>query len=256
LVYKGDIMTKFISKRKISFAILLLFCLVVVGMLKIERYKYYQLPSVNTSLLDDESNYKLMNTQIIYDESNSSETRIDIYKSVQELHTIYDLYAVLVTVTIDQDDDNSTKVVSEYDSIKNITIQAHVDEDNTPYLLADYMMPEWGNERSGFNISFNFNNLIGRKDISTSTNQIGYIHSGSNSVEGIYQGNFDLHDYTSDCIIQTVYYVDIPKDEELAIFNITYKIDMEHMELYPFSIKKSTITGDWKEATLYYPKES
>lgn len=230
-----------------SFFIVIL-ALAIIGMTKIRSYNYYEVPELNMELLNDEESYQLVNTYVSYDAFCACTFTTDYYKMTTSIPD-YDFYTILVTVEIDQNEDNSTQVTGQYESIKRVIIKSDLSSEDTGYQLANYMTTDYSKQKRGLDISISFNNLLGKKEISSSSNRIGYVHSGSNTPQGIYQGEFSYQDYTADSTVQTMFTVQVPIGEPLNI-SFDYKIEMNASQVYPFSIEHTETTGDWTKVEM------
>lgn len=240
---------KRMQKPNIVFILfIVILTLAMIGMTKIKSYNYYEIPQLNTDMLNNEESYQLVNTFVSYDENCACVITADYYKTIVEMND-YAFYTVLVTIEIDQNDDFSTLVTDQYESIEKVIIKSDLSPDETGYQLASYMSTDYSNQKRGLDISISFNNLLGKKEISSSSNRIGYVHYGSNSPEGIYQGEFDYQDYTADSKIQTMFTVEVPVGEPVHI-SFEYKIEMNSTEVYPFSTEHTETTGDWTKVDI------
>ncbi len=244
----------FIEKQMLI-AIIALIVVLIIGMTKIERYNYYAIPSIDTETLNDVEVYSKINDQVIYDEDCLCILTFSTYKALEGFDE-YDLYTVHITIEINQNDDLSTKTVSEFNSISKVSVKTDVSTNETGILLSEYLMTDWSNHKKGWDVSFSLNNLLGKKDLSASLNNVGYMHSDSNSVEGIYNGEFTYQEYITDSKVQTKYSIAVPKADDdtivANIFTFNYRIEMLNSKIYPFSITHRKITGEWKEVTLVF----
>ena len=220
----------------------------LIGFININVFDYYEVPYVDTAFLKNQSDYILFGNWIINDEDCEGTLSVDIYKTVDYENVDYDFYIAVISVNIDMNDDLSTQTLSEFDSIESISIRYDMSSEND-YNLANYTQTDWGARKVDFDISFSWNNFVGKKSINESLNKVGYTHTNTSTAQKVYQGNFKYYDYTEDSNVRTMVVISVKKDEAFS-FNFDYKVEMKHTELSAFSIEKSDITGDWKRINL------
>lgn len=240
-------MNKLFLKYDVLLSILLVL-FILIGFTKISFYDYYEVPEVETDFLSNTNAFTLYANQVFNDDDCDCNILVDIYKSVDTNNTDLNYYIAVVSVDIDMNDDLSTQTLSEFNSIESVSIQYDMSSENN-YNLANYTSPSWGEHKQGINISFSWNNFIGKKAIADSYNKIGYFHTGTSTAEKVYKGNFTFYDYTKDSHIKTMIIVETMNEENFS-FTFDYRIEMKHTELSFLSIKQSNITGDWKSVTV------